>query len=224
VLFTGARRTSLVCALIAAGALALATPAQAQTSSHRSLAETARDTVKDVATSAWHSARELTTFALGLIGVDYKYGGTSPKTGLDCSGLVGYVFQQVTGVTLPRTARELSRVGDRIGLDELKPGDLVFFNTRRFDFSHVGIYLGDNRFIHAPSRGREVEVVSIETSFWQKRFNGARRLASVMPELLPALVAEAQAAALVPPLLAGEEPQLAPPASVLEARDQEDPR
>jgi len=192
--------------------------------SQKSFALRSFDRASRAAEEVFRNAQDLGQFALGLIGVRYRYGGETPDNGLDCSGLIRYVFQQVTGVTLPRTARELSRVGDRIGLDELKPGDLVFFNTRRFDFSHVGIYLGDNRFIHAPSRGREVEVVSIETSFWQKRFNGARRLASVMPELLPALVAEAQAAALVPPLLAGEEPQLAPPASVLEARDQEDPR
>ena len=223
-LFTRPRRTLVLCTLAAASLLAFTSAAQAQSKGSRSLAETARATVSGVATSAWHSARDLTTFALGLIGVDYKYGGTSPQTGLDCSGLVQYVFQQVTGVTLPRTARELSRIGDRIGLDELRPGDLVFFNTRRFDFSHVGIYLGDNRFIHAPSRGREVEVVAIDASFWQKRFNGARRLASIMPELLPALVTEAHAATLVPPLLPSVDTPLAAPASVLEPRDQEDPR
>jgi len=80
----------------------------------------------------------------------------------------------------------------------LKPGDLVFFNTRRFAFSHVGIYLGDNRFIHAPARGREVEVATIDKSFWQKRFNGARRLVGVMPELVPSMIAEAQAAPIEP--------------------------
>ncbi len=136
-------------------------------------------------------------FALGLIGVNYKWGGTTPETGLDCSGLVRYVFQQVTGVTLPRTAKEMSRVGDTVALDELKPGDLVFFNTRRFAFSHVGIYLGDNRFIHAPSRGREVEVATLDKSFWHKRFNGARRLVGAVPGLVPSLlVSEALAAPL----------------------------
>ena len=168
--------------------------AAAQEASGRSLTEAATATVKDVATSAWNSAQDLTAFALGLIGVDYKFGGNTPESGLDCSGLVRYVFQQVTGITLPRTAKEMSRVGDKVALDDLKPGDLVFFNTRRFAFSHVGIYLGDNQFIHAPARGREVEVATFDKSFWQKRFNGARRLAGAVPGLVPSLVSEAMAA------------------------------
>jgi cell wall-associated NlpC family hydrolase len=171
----------------------------------RSLA-TAAATVKNVAESAWQSAQDLSSYALGLIGVEYKWGGTSPEAGLDCSGLVRYVFQQVTGVTLPRTAKELSRIGDKVAIDDLKPGDLVFFNTRRFAFSHVGIYLGDNRFIHAPSRGREVEVATFDKNFWQKRFNGARRLVGAVPGIVPSLVSEAVADPLpsLPPL--GEPP------------------
>jgi len=184
----------LAIALVAAGMLVLAPATRAQETFDRSLAESATARVKDAAAAAWHTAQELSAFALGLIGVDYRYGGDSPETGLDCSGLVRYVFQQVTGVTLPRTAKEMSHVGDKVGLDDLKPGDLVFFNTRRFAFSHVGIYLGDNRFIHAPSRGREVEVATIDKSFWQKRFNGARRLVHAVPDLMPALVSEAIAA------------------------------
>ena len=93
--------------------------AVAQETPGRSLTQAATATVKDVATSAWSSAQDLTEFALGLIGVDYKFGGNSPETGLDCSGLVRYVFQQVTGVTLPRTAREMSRVGDQVARDDL---------------------------------------------------------------------------------------------------------
>ena len=102
----------------------------------------------------WSGAQDVAIYALGLIGVDYKFGGNTPESGLDCSGLVRYVFQEVTGVTLPRTAKEMSGLGAKVGADDLKPGDLVFFNTRRFPYSHVGIYLGDNRFIHAPSRGQ----------------------------------------------------------------------
>jgi len=199
-------RKGFLCVLLTAGLLALAPLCAAQAAAERSLAESARDTVKDVALSAWHSAQDLSAFALGLIGVDYRYGGTSPETGLDCSGLVRYVFQQVTGVTLPRTAKEMSRVGDQVAQDELKPGDLVFFNTRRFAFSHVGIYLGDNRFIHAPSRGREVEVATLDKSFWQKRFSGARRLVGVVPELVPSMIAEAQGAPLEAPS-AADDPQ-----------------
>jgi cell wall-associated NlpC family hydrolase len=163
------------------------------------LAETA-DKAKAVASSALEGAQSLGTFALSLIGVDYRWGGTRPETGLDCSGLVQYVFQQVTGITLPRTAQQMSRMGERVKLSELEPGDLVFFNTRRFAFSHVGIYLGDNRFIHAPARGREVEIATIDAGYWQKRFNGARRLAGFFPVLLAPLVSDAVAAPQRPPV------------------------
>ena len=187
----------LAVALLTAG-FALGAPlAGAQESADHSLAASASAAVKNVAGTAWRSAQDLSVFALGMIGINYKLGGTTPETGLDCSGLVRYVFQQVTGVTLPRTAKEMSRVGDKIALDELKPGDLVFFNTRRFAFSHVGIYLGDNRFIHAPARGREVEVATLDKSFWHKRFSGARRLVGAVPGLVPSLfVSEALAAPL----------------------------
>jgi cell wall-associated NlpC family hydrolase len=196
----------LVVALCAAGLVAFAPVLAAQSAPAPSLAETAAATVKDAATTAWHKAQDLSTFALGLIGVNYKFGGNTPESGLDCSGLVRYVFQQVTGVDLPRTAREMSRVGDKVSLDELKPGDLVFFNTRRFAFSHVGIYLGENQFIHAPRRGREVEVAAIDKSYWQKRFNGARRLVGVVPEMMPVIIGEAVAAPL-DLSVAADEPQ-----------------
>ena len=138
---------------------------------------------------AWNGAQDVAIYALGLIGVDYRYGGETPESGVDCSGLVRYVFQQVTGVTLPRTSKELSRLGSKVASADLVPGDLVFFNTRRLPFSHVGIYLGDNRFIHAPSTGSEVEISQLSETYWQKHFNGARRLVGVMPSLVPSAVA-----------------------------------
>jgi len=156
----------------------------------------AQAAASEAAASAWNSAEDLGTFALGLVGVRYRYGGADPDRGLDCSGLIQYVFEQVTGVTLPRTSRELAKIGDRIPLAELAPGDLVFFNTRRFAFSHVGLYLGDNRFIHAPSRGRDVVVASLADNYWKKRFDGARRLIGVLPTLVPGLAAPALAATL----------------------------
>ena len=88
-----------------------------------------------VPATVWHGAQDLASYALGLIGVDYRFGGTTPERGLDCSGLVRYVFQQVTGVMLPRTSQEISRLGAKITVAELMPGDLVFFNTRRLQFS-----------------------------------------------------------------------------------------
>ena len=181
-----------------AALLACATPSLAQDAPVSLLDGRAATVVRDAAATALLSARNLTSSALDLIGIRYRWGGASPATGLDCSGLVQFVFQQVTGVTLPRSTKELSRIGEQVTLSDLQPGDLVFFNTRRFAFSHVGIYVGDNRFIHAPRRGREVEVATIDKSYWQKHFNGARRLIGVLPEMVPALITEASAATPAP--------------------------
>lgn len=121
-------------------------------------------------------ARNLVLHAMGFLGVDYKYGGNSPESGFDCSGLVNYVFSQALGLVLPRDTRSISHSGVEITRDELQPGDLVFFNTLRRPFSHVGIYLGEQRFIHSPSSGGQVEIVSMADRYWQQRFNGARRM------------------------------------------------
>jgi cell wall-associated NlpC family hydrolase len=121
-------------------------------------------------------AREVTIQALALLGVHYKWGSDSPESGFDCSGLVSHVFQQVAGIVLPRNAQGMSKVGEKIEKSELQPGDLVFFNTRRRPFSHVGIYIGEERFVHAPRRGGEVEVTNMQGRYWQKRYNGARRV------------------------------------------------
>lgn len=138
-------------------------------------------TVQSAADSVVQSAQSVTGYALELIGVRYKFGGETPERGLDCSGLVKYVFEQVMGVALPHSARGQANVGEKVDMEELRPGDLVFFNTRRFANSHVGIYLGDNSFIHAPNRRGAVKITSIDDRFWKKRFNGARRLLGVMP-------------------------------------------
>lgn len=180
--------------------LAITSPlVAAQDSAASSFTDSAATRVRSVAATAFKSAQDLASTALDLIGIRYKWGGNTPETGLDCSGLVRYVFQHVTGVTLPRTAKDISRLGTEVAVTDLQPGDLVFFNTRRFAFSHVGIYLGDNQFIHAPRRGREVEVATLDSGFWKRRFDGARRMAGVLPSLLPALVGEAAAAPLALP-------------------------
>lgn len=146
------------------------------------------------------SASDLVMQAMTMIGTHYKWGGDSPETGLDCSGLVRYVFKEAWGTSLPRTSVEISRVGTKIDPDELQPGDLVFYNTLRRGFSHVGIYLGDNKFIHAPSRGKQVRIDSMDLSYWKKRFNGARRILSPdseqaeTAEIIKTLQAEAEAA------------------------------
>lgn len=116
--------------------------------------------------------------ALDLIGIRYKRGGSSPEKGFDCSGFVGHVFQEGLGLYLPRSAREMSKTGDPVARSELKPGDLVFFNTMRRTFSHVGIYLGDNLFVHAPRTGGKVRIEDLSARYWVKHFNGARRVIS----------------------------------------------
>jgi cell wall-associated NlpC family hydrolase len=122
-------------------------------------------------------AQEVIFHALAQIGVPYRYGGASPATGFDCSGLVQYVFGRATGVTLPRHTLDIARAGNQIERHELQPGDLVFFNTLRRPFSHVGIYVGEQRFIHAPSNGGRVEIVRMTSRYWETRFDGARRIA-----------------------------------------------
>jgi len=121
-------------------------------------------------------AAELGMQAMGLIGINYKRGGNTPDTGLDCSGFVRYVFKEAWGADLPRTSAEISRMGKPVDSKDLQPGDLVFYNTLRRGFSHVGIYLGDNKFIHAPSSGGQVRIESMTVNYWKKRFNGARRV------------------------------------------------
>ncbi|HRF72868.1 MAG TPA: C40 family peptidase [Accumulibacter sp.] len=123
-----------------------------------------------------NNAQDLILKGLELIGINYRRGGTDPDSGLDCSGFVQLVFKDAIGVLLPRTAREQSEVGAVIDFQELKAGDLVFFNTMRNAFSHVGIYLGDNRFMHAPRTGAEVRIEDMRQSYWVRRYNGARRL------------------------------------------------
>lgn len=121
-------------------------------------------------------AREVLMNALSLTGTQYKYGGNSPETGFDCSGFVRYVFKQAVSMTLPHSALAISQVGKTVSKNELQPGDLVFFNTLRKTFSHVGIYLGNNRFIHSPSKGGKVRVDSMQDGYWSKNFNGAQRI------------------------------------------------
>ena len=113
--------------------------------------------------------------ALATSGFDYRRGGQSHTSGFDCSGLVAHVFQQAYGVKLPHNSRAQSGYGKHIQVAELEIGDLVFFNTEQ-PFSHVGIYLGDNRFIHAPKPGAVVRTENMKARYWQKRFDGARRI------------------------------------------------
>jgi cell wall-associated NlpC family hydrolase len=114
--------------------------------------------------------------ALAHLGTPYRAGGLSPQTGFDCSGLVAYVYREGAGLVLPRNTFDLSRLGESVERGALRPGDLVFYNTQRREYSHVGIYLGEDRFIHAPTSGGEVRVESLRADYWVRRYNGARRV------------------------------------------------
>jgi hypothetical protein len=121
-------------------------------------------------------ASQLVVGALGFLGVPYRRGGSSVEAGFDCSGFVRAIYQQTAGLLLPRKASEQAAATEKIDKTELKPGDLVFFNTMRRAFSHVGIYVGNGKFIHAPKPGGEVRVEDMGVSYWAKRFDGARRV------------------------------------------------
>jgi cell wall-associated NlpC family hydrolase len=149
-----------------------AIPAQApQSKTQRALAK-----LQDMTDHVTSQASDLAVEAMSMLGIKYRYGGNTPDRGLDCSGLVQYVFKAALGTDLPRTSAEISRVGEKVDSHDLKPGDLVFYNTLRRGFSHVGIYLGDSKFIHSPSTGGEVRIESMNIEYWKKRFNGARRI------------------------------------------------
>lgn len=119
---------------------------------------------------------DIPEYAKSLIGTPYKFGGMSPDTGFDCSGFVGDVFRHTAGVSMPRTTAEISKAGVAITATDLRSGDLVFFNTLKKKFSHVGIYLGDSRFIHAPSKGGKVRIDDMGETYWKKNYDGARRV------------------------------------------------
>ena len=125
---------------------------------------------------AGDSVQNLLGGALDLVGIRYRRGGKDTENGFDCSGFVGYVFHDRLGLNLPRTAREISQVGEKVQKSDLEPGDLVFFKTMRQAFSHVGIYLGNNQFVHAPKPGSAVRVEDMTQSYWTKRYEGARRI------------------------------------------------
>ena len=114
--------------------------------------------------------------ALLAIGLDYRSGGRSPATGFDCSGLVVHVYEQAWGIHLPPDTRGQSQAGVPVSLAELQAGDLVFYDTLKRPYSHVGIYIGDGRFVHAPRTGAQVRIESLRAAYWSKRFNGARRV------------------------------------------------
>lgn len=121
---------------------------------------------------------DVALYALSLSDTPYRYGGNSSDSGFDCSAFVQHVYLNTLGIKLPRTSTEMGRVGTKPEAGQLRPGDLVFFNTRRQPFSHVGIYVGEERFVHSPSSGKAIMVTSMREKYWRSRYNGARRVTS----------------------------------------------
>ena len=114
--------------------------------------------------------------AIGLVGTPYRYGGNTPESGFDCSGLVNYVYRDVLDLRLPRTSKDLAAMqGPKIAADRLAPGDLVFFGTKG-EVSHVGIYVGEGRFVHAPRTGGTVRLDQLDGAWWRDHYTGAKRV------------------------------------------------
>lgn len=181
---------SLLLALAATGAHAMP-PASAEDDIGRFMAEKRLvDRLEDVrvhmgermsegASRVANRASDLVVTAMAFLGVPYRRGGDSADTGFDCSGFVKAIYQQAAGLVLPRLAKEQAAATQTIDRRELQPGDLVFFNTLRRTFSHVGIYIGDNKFIHSPKPGAQVRVEDMGVPYWSSRFDGARRVLPV---------------------------------------------
>lgn len=125
---------------------------------------------------AAHPGKEVVMYALGLMEIDYRFGGKNPEVGLDCSGMVSYVYRNAAGLNLPHNAAQIARLGKVIEPAGLNPGDLVFFNTTGKKFSHVGIYIGEQRFIHAPSSNGKIKISTLKSGYYAKRLDAARTM------------------------------------------------
>lgn len=126
------------------------------------------------------SSADVLMSAIGLVGTPYRYGGNTPDGGFDCSGLIGYVYRNSAGIQLPRSTREMIGIrAPSVGRDALQSGDLVFFATNGgSQVSHAGIYVGEGRFVHAPSSGGTVRLDSLSNAYWQKSYLSAKRVLS----------------------------------------------
>jgi len=156
------------------------------------LSSTAQSDANAVVRQVRDTASELVLSAMNFLGVPYRRGGESAEEGFDCSGFTRHIFELSLGLVLPRRADQQANQAGllQVARDELKPGDLVFFNTMRRAFSHVGIYVGDGKFIHSPRAGGEVRVEDMRQAYWKKRFNGARRADLVAPQGIETLLRE----------------------------------
>jgi cell wall-associated NlpC family hydrolase len=173
-------RVSLILASLLVAGVAHAAPALDRSEDiDRALADKGLiGQLQQVRQSVMERTSDLVVTAVGFLGVPYRRGGNSAETGFDCSGFVRAMYNQTVGHLLPRRAEEQAAATEKIDRSELKPGDLVFFNTMRRAFSHVGIYVGEGKFIHSPRTGAQVRVEDMNGSYWKRRFDGARRVLS----------------------------------------------
>jgi cell wall-associated NlpC family hydrolase len=158
---------------VAAGEQAKEAPTESFAQAGKAYFSRAADLLVD---SVSGRSENLINQAMELIGVRYRWNMDIPQSGLDGSGFVAYVFKDKLSFLIPRKSSQISKVGKSVNRDDLQPGDLVFFNTMRMTFSHVGIYVGENKFIHSPSKGASIRVDDMTSVYWDKRFDGARRL------------------------------------------------
>lgn len=132
------------------------------------------ETIAQASRPVSEKGTEVVFYAMGLIDTGYRFGGKNPEAGLDCSGMVSYIYGQAAGLRVQGSAADIARNGKPIDRAELRPGDLVFFNTLNRSFSHVGIYIGETRFIHAPSTNGRVRIDRLSDSYYAQRFQAAR--------------------------------------------------
>ena len=133
-----------------------------------------RDSMTQRERPASETGNEVALYALGLIDTGYRFGGKNPEAGLDCSGMVSYVYRQAAGLSVNGSAADIARRGQEVKRQGLRPGDLIFFNTMNRPFSHVGIYIGDERFIHAPSTNGKVRIDRLDNRYYAQRYEMAR--------------------------------------------------
>lgn len=159
-----------------------------------------------------NKASELVVSAMNFLGVPYRRGGTDAETGFDCSGFTQHLFEMTFGLVLPRRVDDQAHAPGlvKVTKQELKPGDLVFFNTLRRTFSHVGIYIGDGKFVHAPRTGSSVRVEDMRMAYWQQRFTGARRVDSTALGTAPVKPREVTPLSAIPSRSAAVGPAAAP--------------
>lgn len=153
-----------------------ATAAQINAAQAKAQTQAAKPAAAPAAKASGRSdADDIIASAMGFLGVAYRFGGASP-TGFDCSGFMQYIFRKTYAINLPRTSAEQATVGTPVSRSELQPGDMVFFRTAGSRISHVGMYVGNNRFIHAPRTGKRIEITSLSNKYWNSKYATARRV------------------------------------------------